>query len=280
MINSPFIVTRFAHGSAGKFLSTLLQTSNKVDHWSVTVQSNKNNPELLKPILQEYVQRSFPSDHSVHLKSEPMVPYDVSLYSTSYPRGNDVTLDQYLKNAQAANDSRFLSCHENDLIPNIVFSKPNIPNFCYNTKVVTILITSELERSWVNSALQAKHFLESEDSIIYVPNSPMHCNFSSLPTVLKYKNKYKFDKSEKQLLLQMLDSNYKNTDWFTDPEKFTEVDGLLNLDNQFINLSDILDIDKLIPVLSFIFDYFKLGQLDEKLIRPMHKIYLDNHATI
>jgi hypothetical protein len=38
----PFILTRFTHGSAGKFLSTVLQTSDQIEYWSVIVQSQKD----------------------------------------------------------------------------------------------------------------------------------------------------------------------------------------------------------------------------------------------
>lgn len=279
MINSPFIVTRFTHGSAGKFLSTLLQTSSRIDHWSEIMQNYKGNNELIHDMTLEYVRRSFPLNHSLHLQREPMVPYNTDLYSAGFDRGNDVSYEDYINYAVVKNDTRCLRSIKDNLFLNIIFNKPIIPDFCRNAKVITILITTEFEQTWVNSALQQKHFLEIDDSIIYIPYSPTHCNFSSLPAVLKYKNKYKFNKSEKQSVIDMINSNYKNRGWYSDADMFTAFDKSLNLDNQFINLSDLLDIDKLIPRLTFIFDYFKLGQLDEKLIRSMHKIYLDNHAT-
>jgi len=280
MINSPFIVTRFTHGSAGKFLSTLLQTSKRVDHWSEIIQSCKNDSKLNHDVTLEYVRRSFPPDHSLHLQSEPMVPYNTDLYSAGFDRGNDVSYEDYINNAVIKNDVRCLESMKDNLFLNIIFNKPVIPNFCRNAKVVTILITTEFEQTWVKCAWQQKHFLETDDSIIYIPYSPTHCNFLSLPAVLKYKNKYKFKKSEKQSVIDMINSNYKNREWYTDSAVFTEFDKSLNLNNQFINLSDILNVDKLIARLSYIFDYFELEQLDEKLIRCMHKIYLDNHATI
>ena len=280
MINSPFIVTRFTHGSAGKFLSTLLQTSSRIDHWSEIIQNYKTNNELIHDITLEYVRRSFPVDHSLHLQSEPMVPYNTDLYSAGFDRGNNVSYEDYINYAVVKNDIRCLRSIKNNLFLNIIFNKPIIPDFCRNAKVITILITTEVEQTWVKRAWQQKHFLETDDSIIYIPYSPTYCNFSSLPAVLKYKNKYKFNKSEKQSVIDMINSNYKNREWYINSDMFTAFDKSLNLDNQFINLSDILDVDKLIAKLSFIFDYFKLEHLDEKLIRCMHKIYLDNHATI
>jgi hypothetical protein len=279
MNHSPFIITRFTHGSAGKFLSTLLQTSDSVDHWSETIQKNKTNRVLTHGITLEYVRRSFPENHSLHLRNEPMVPYNTELYSAGFERGNNVSYEDYINYAVVNNDTRCLGSIKNNLFLNIIFHKPIIPNFCHGAKVITILTTSEYEQTWVKRALQQKHFLETEDSILYIPNSPMHCNFSSLPVVLQYQNKFKFSKSEKQLLIDTINSSYKNRDWYTNSNRFSEFDKSLNLDNQFIDLSDILNIEKLIPKLSFIFNYFKLGKIDEKLIRDMHKIYSKHHET-
>lgn len=280
MNNSNFIVTRFTHGSAGKFLSTLLQTSKVVDHWSETIQKYKADNELFYELTLEYVRRSFPSDHSAHVRSEPMVPYNTELYSAGFERGNEVSFQEYLNNAVVKNDVRYLDSIKHNLFANIILNKPNIPYFCYGSNVVTILVTTDVEQNWVNSALQFKHMLETDDSIIYLPYSPSHCNFLSLPTVLKYKNKYKFDKSEKSVLANIINSNYKNKEWYSNPAMFSEFDKSMNLDNQFINLSDLLDINKLIPTLTAIFDYFELGQLNENLITDMHKIYTGNHESI
>ena len=37
LMNNNLIITRFTQGSAGKFLSTVLQTNKYVDHWSSVV---------------------------------------------------------------------------------------------------------------------------------------------------------------------------------------------------------------------------------------------------
>ena len=81
MGNPKFIITRFTHGSAGKFLSTVLQTSN----WSAVVQAQKNT-ELIEPVTLEYVDRSFPKDHSQYLISQMhkvwlsrQLPYDLQI---------------------------------------------------------------------------------------------------------------------------------------------------------------------------------------------------------
>ena len=89
------IITRFAHGAAGKFLSTVLQTSELVDHWSLVVKHQKSVNKYVKETTLVYCDRVFPSDHSLHMLNEPLVPYCTDLYSSTFDRGHDVTADQY-----------------------------------------------------------------------------------------------------------------------------------------------------------------------------------------
>lgn len=267
-----FLITRFTHGSAGKFLSTVLQTSNKVDHWSTIVQANKNNTKLLKPILQEYMHRSFPSDHRLHLKMEPMVPYDVSLYSTGYPRGNDVTLDQYLQNSRDTNDVRFQLCTQNNLLANLVFHKPQLPLFCNGNKVVTITVTSNKEKEWLYKTLWSKQFLETDTEIRYIPSDPSHCSFSSLPIVLNFNNEYKFDVSRKDELYEKYVVNDHTNPYYFNPDKFLEIDS--EVDNIFISLNDILIEKNFLQSIKNVFRNFDLGPADIDMIKSMHEIWI------
>jgi len=67
-----FLITRFTHGSGGKFLSTVLQTSILIDHWSAIVQSQKEKSELIEEVTLQYVMRSFPKEHAMHMQLEPI----------------------------------------------------------------------------------------------------------------------------------------------------------------------------------------------------------------
>lgn len=271
-----FLITRFTHGSAGKFLSSILQTSIKIDHWSNIIQQNKNNSELIESLLIEYTRRSFPTDHSKHIISEPMVPYNVDLYSAGYSRGNDVSLDHYLKNMYEKNDARLLECLRSNLIPNIVFHKPDIPLFCNNSKVVTITVTSDKEKEWLYKSLWSKQFIEFENEIRHAPSDPEYCNFNSIVQVLTYGNRYKFPKLMKDTLYQDYVINDHTNNWYFDPDKFQQFDIDHNLDNMFISLDEILNKDKFLYAIERIFDHFDLKQPNLVLVEKLHKIWISN----
>jgi hypothetical protein len=268
-----FIITRFTHGSAGKFLSTVLQTSDKIDHWSVVVQAQKNT-ELIDPVTLEYVNRSFPKDHSQYLRAEPMVPYNTDLYSVGYPRGDDVTLDQYVDYAQKKNDIRLFTTITNKLLTNLVFHRPTLPKFCHASKAVTITVTTDKEKKWLFNTLWSKHFLEIKNKIYYIPSDPEYCNFQSLPTVLRFNNQYCFPMEQKNQLYQQYVVADSTNSYYFNPERFTEVDNANNIDNVFIKLSDILNADQFGSAISTIFAQLGLENFNSGLISQMHKIWL------
>jgi hypothetical protein len=268
-----FIITRFTHGSAGKFLSTVLQTSNNIDHWSVVVQAQKNT-ELHNSVTLEYVNRSFPKDHSQYLQAEPMVPYNTDLYSVGYPRGNDVTLDQYIDYAKKKNDSRLFNCVEQNFLVNLMYHRPTLPLFCQNSQAVTITVTTDKEKQWLFKTLWSKHFLETDTEIYYLPSAPGYCNFHSLPTVLKFDNQYRFPISQKnQLYQECVVNNYTNSYYF-DPEKFTQFDEANNINNIFIKLADILDAERFNSAILTTFAQLGLENFNSDLVSQMHKIWL------
>lgn len=273
MSKPKFIITRFTHGSAGKFLSTILQTSDKIDHWSVVVQAQKNT-KLIDPVTLEYINRSFPKDHSQHLRAEPMVPYNTDLYSVSYLRGDNVTLDQYVDYAQKKNDSRLFTTITNELLTNLVFHRSTLPKFCYASKAVTITVTTDEEKKWLFNTLWSKHFLEIKNKIYYIPSDPEYCNFQSLPAVLRFNNQYCFPMEQKKQLYQKYVVTNSNNSYYFNPERFTEVDNVNNIDNVFIKLSDILNADQFNSAISTIFAQLGLENCNSDLINQMHKIWL------
>jgi len=274
MMDTPkFIITRFAHGTAGKFLSTVLQTSNLIDHWSPTVQKEKESGNFLDEVTLQYVRRSFPVDHTLHLQNEPMVPYCTDLYSTGYTRGQETTLEQYLNYAQKIKDIRLDACMEKNLLANLIFHKLEIPIFCQGAPVVTVLVNTSEEKNWLHRTLWSKHFAEIDNRIHHLPSDPNYCSFVSLPTVLKFHNDYHYDINEKDRLFNKYILEHSGERWYTNPNNVTKFDNLNNLNNKFINLKDFFELDTFINTMSSLFNYFNLGTLNKSLVSNMYNIW-------
>lgn len=267
---SQLLVTRFPHGAAGKFVSTVLQTSYRVDHWNSVIQHQKNINEFVEEVTLEYCNRSFPADQRYHVQSEPMVPYSTDLYSTTFPRGNNITTDQYWKQE----DQRIKYCVEQDLLINLIFNKSKLPAFCQNSKVVTILVTTAEEQECLDCLLWNKHFIETEDEIIYTPNSISHCSIYAIPKLLKYNPQWTFDKSQKDKIFNDMVVNNKTKLQYTDKSFFNNE----SYQNVFLNLKDMFDQNIFISKIEKIFSEFNLGSVNHSLINKMHKLWLDRQV--
>jgi hypothetical protein len=267
------LITRFTHGAAGKFLSTILQTSNNVHHWNQHLQNIKKT-DLWNTAISEYVYKVFPKNHCLHLQNEPMVPYNTDLYSTSYKRGNSVTLAEFIQNAIYKQDSYLMEAIEKNFHINLIFNKPNLPEFCFGSSVVTITVESQRELNWLERTLWSKHFLETKKKIFYLPNHPDYCHKVSLQKVLLYNNQYKFPIEEKTNIIQSMIKNNPTRPWYLNKNNFIEHDTASELQNIFIPLSAFFEEEVFLNNVEKIFDYFQLENFQPELIRHLHLIWL------
>ena len=264
-MTNKLIVTRFPHGAAGKFLSTVFQTSDHVDHWSSVVQHQKSIKQYVKETTLAYCHRSFPADFTLHMLNEPMVPYCTDLYSSTFDRGYDVTAEQYWQQP----DVRLQECQRQNRYANIIFNKPKLPVFCNNAKVFTVLLTTEQEQNWVYRALWSKHFIETDNEIIYSPNSPDYCHLSTFPKLVHYKPKYRFELSEREELYNREVVNNRTILNYKEPhDSFND-----NVNNIFFNISDLFDVETFISVMENVFTEWGLGILDRELVSAMHQLW-------
>jgi hypothetical protein len=224
--------------------------------------------------MLQFVSRSFPAEHSLYLRSEPMVPYNVDLYSVGYPRGNEVTLDQYLGHAETKPDLRLLSAIGKNLKINLIFNKPQVPVFCNGSDIVTVTVTSDQEKDWLWKTLWSKHFLEDGDTIRYLPSDPDYCSFYSLAAVLTFNNPYRFSKAAKEELYNSYVVHNHTNHWYFDPDKFVHYDTQHQHNNIFIRLEEILVAGKFLSAIAQIFQRLGLGNPDLDLISQMHEIWL------
>lgn len=277
MLDPKFIITRFTHGAGGKFLSTILQTSKNVDHWNSIVESYKNH-ELCQELTCNYAERSFPVDSSLHLQNEPMVPYNTDLYSSTYERGIDTTLLQFVEHARAVNDLLFLNAVEQGKFINLIMNKPFLPKFCHGSKTVTVLVETKKELDWLHRTLWAKHYREQENYIYYLPDHPQYCNFKNLPTVLKFNNPYQFPIEQKEKIIQEKIVHSEICQYYQNQDNFFAIDQDYGIDNIFIPLGCFFDFDSFFKHIDQIFIEFDLGKPNVELIKKVHAIWVSRQV--
>ena len=267
-MNLNLLITRFAHGSGGKFLSTVIQSHEQIQHWSSQMQNTKSSDQYPE-LLEYYMIRSFPKDHRSHMSMEPICPYDTELWSSTYHRGENVTRNK-LVDYYSDNKDKYLmdGCNQN-LITNLIFNKPQLPKFCAGSKTVTILIDNRRSLRWLRKTLWSKHFLEAEGKIIYAPDHPLYCSMKSLPTILKFKNQSEFPISEKFSLMKK--HLYRNTiiEKFQDPSNFKEIDDQLEINNYNIPLSSFFRFDDFVFHMDKMMEQFAMLPMKKDLVKIM-----------
>lgn len=264
-----FIIVRFTHGAGGKFLCTALQTSRAVDHWEQSLQQNKNT-STFRSLAWETVSKKFPVNHEEHLKKEPMVPYNTDLYSPSYDRGRDVTLDQYLDHALQKKDTRLLTAIESGLKINLIMQNPELPVFCKGADSVVIIVDNDRSLQWLDQTLWSKHFLEKDDQIFYLPDHPKYCSPASLNKVLEYGNAYQFPSSQKSRLWQEKIMHNHTRQKYLDIKNFESDCG----NTYLFPLSCLFSTESFLDHMLKIFVFFELGEPDIGLLARLHQIWL------
>ena len=82
-----WLILRYRPGSGGKFLSCCLLTINNVAHWDQRVEYNTLS-------FVDWVDTLW-NDSNIWFISEPMHEWNTTFFSRTFPRGNDLSLDDY-----------------------------------------------------------------------------------------------------------------------------------------------------------------------------------------
>lgn len=182
--NSPFIVVRFAGGSGGRLISTMLQLSDDVAHW------NEQFEDKSKWSLDDYttyISSSFPQDSKKHLRVEPDLPYNSDFYSGTYERGENITFDQYCEYQKQSNCKYFFNNVEQQKYVNLILHKSKIPLFMQGSHVINIIIDTPESLNLTQKLLWLKHYQIVDNNLVKkLHHDPDTCNQKRSHLVRKF----------------------------------------------------------------------------------------------
>ena len=231
----PFIVVRFAAGSGGRFISTLLQLSPDVAHWNPLLDDNMDG-------YQEYLDYSFPTVPDEHLRVEPDLPYNTDFYSGTYDRGTDITFEQY-----SANQCEYFFKNINSKkYVNLILHKSPIPQFMHGSSIVNIMIDTPDALEFAQKMLWLKHYkVVGENKINQLTHDPTTCNKKRSDVVRK------FYKGSSVINVTNIKDYYASAVFNNEMRMFQSVDLLLSDDTNltckqhYFFLSNIFDEERL-----------------------------------
>jgi hypothetical protein len=268
MYNPQFLVTRYANGSAGKFFLTLLMSSKSVAHFDPDIEQNKTVTACVN-----YVQSHFVPNIGDWLKHEPKHSdaWNLHQISSNYPRGNDLTTTEFLKiSKQDATQHFWSSVASKKLIP-FVWNKFLIPEFFEHSKFITIIIDPDSVK-WFHRARWYKHYGMSKDTIHIKEHDPLY----NSPKLKMY-----YEQFGEQYLTNQHPCTFIKENIINDPKKkiFQQANLFVNesIDQEFVNLSDILHVDKCVNKIAQICNKFEIDPVSEELIIDSHAHWLSCH---
>jgi len=86
---SRWLILQYRPGSGGKFLSSCLQTIEKVAHWDPKVEHKEIS--FTDWVDQQWLHRGADK----WIAYEPLHIWDTTFFSRTYPRGNDISIKEY-----------------------------------------------------------------------------------------------------------------------------------------------------------------------------------------
>jgi hypothetical protein len=255
--NKPrFLLVQYAPGSAGRFLISLLMGSKDVAHYDPVIDHNKTIAGCTS-----YIEKHFIRQIGDWLKHEPSPhnTWNLHFISTKYSRGNDMSYDQFMLQAKQEASSYFWKQVVEQKIIVTPWHNTVIPDFYKDSKIVTILIDKNSEK-WFHRAVWAKLYGIKDGRIhlkMHDPdfNPPMQQYFKKFNNPI-YNDERFFKFAKEKILKDTFKTEYMDQNNF-----------MPNINQAFINLSDLLSVDSCVANVNRVCQELKIDQIPEEIIR-------------
>lgn len=276
MHQNNFIVTRFPKGGAGRLFSCCLQLSPDISSWCVESLNLDKESKEFQSLMLNYFEKCFPFDNLSHLRNEPDIPYVCDFYSATYPRGEDVTIDEYV-NFQKKNKIDYYSIEtkKNKLI-NLFLHKLTVPDFLKKSIIINIVIDNNNAHETIAKLFWLKHYnIIDENTIDCLSDNPKFGNKLRSQVIKKYNNQSKIKvKSIRQFYF---DNIFNNEDLikFKNKQSIVEDQSNRHCKQEFINFSDVFDTEKCLEQINKILEKNHLRKIaSEETFILLHNNWL------
>lgn len=246
-----FLTVNFAEGSAGKFLISLLMSSDSAAHYDPTVITNQDKIN--------YIKKTFVPDLSQWLLHEPSdkLAWNINFVSNIYPRGNELSVEEFDRLSRVHCTKHFhnsVALGKKIIIP---WHKKVFPLYLGNDSV-SINIDKPSMR-WFVKAAWSKHYAIVDDRIHLKKHDPKFYQSDSSRHLI-YNNPVYLDKS---LFSFLKNDIYKSEQTLF----FSDRNQLRTMGSKFIiELGDLLELERLESKLKEICETFDLVPVDRSIV--------------
>jgi hypothetical protein len=264
-----FIIVRFAPGSSGKYISTLLQLSPDVNPWYSEARGSH---------VVQWFKTKFAGNFLNWLRQEPEVPYHTSFVSNRFPRGDEVGKQQALHLLN--NDALFQQHWNNDKKICLISNKSFVPRWLTGDCVmVNVVIDPGLGRHWVDRCRLHKQFVKVEpDQWIIKQDHPDFCSPERAAVAAQFDNPKTFQGTRRQFLQKFIIDD-PITNRFTDPQLITEHETNHSQTQIFVSLSHMLIPHTAVETLRTICNNLGIAAPDPTVTAELSSYYWQIHQN-
>jgi hypothetical protein len=263
MINSkiPLLFVRYAPGAAGNFLISILQTSNKLPCWDIQVENSKSTLQF-EEFFKNWFSKCFQPDLENHIKYEPHHPYQLDFVSAKHPRGDDLSVEEFIEELKNRQDQLFLSniqCQQQTVMR---LNKSNVPRWGLGNPIINIVVDS-LSKKWFYKIRYIKLFGRDSNGWLSKENHPDYllAKFKKI----QFRNIYHFQISKFALLKNFVIGESAVLPFY-DYNKLLEPTSNQHCKQYKVNLSNLLDPSTNVDTILWLFEQLELGEPNKKLI--------------
>jgi hypothetical protein len=260
-----FLFVRFNEGAAGKFLLSLLMGSQSVAHFNQSIEENKTNDQLLT-----YVYDSFGSfDSWLKTEPNPVTCWNIHWISNKLSRGSGQTTNDFNTQLQTDASAYFwksVSLNKHILIVN----NKIVPPVAYQNLAPVVIINDRAALRFLRKSVWFKHYGVRSNKIYLKINDPDMYPEPTKSIMKGFDNPIFVDES--------VFSFYRRVIWDNPHTKFFASRDNFPKNSIFINLSEILDITKLVPAIDLLCNQVGTVPVNHDYIRQAHAHWIRLHT--
>lgn len=261
-----YLIVRYAEGAGGSFLTCVLAASKSVWHWDSFVQLNKT-----EELAFRYIQDRFKPDFNnwIARDPKPFNDYNLHFLSSKYPRGDDLSLEEFTDLCNQHSSVHFLHGINSGLKVIIPWHKLYVPVFFQNSKIISISI-DPLSIKWYHRCLWYKKF-GIKNGMIHIKADDPAYNPTRLKYFKKFNNPYLINKPFIPFVKENIIKNKQKLNFLNLPS---------NLDQSIICLSDMLNTNKFVNHIQRLCDENEICCPSKSFLENTHNYWLKCHTPI
>jgi len=279
MTKLPLIFVRYASGSAGRFVSTMLQLTDRVACWNPDLEKLKHTDKFSAAFFK-YFQQGYQHNLSRHLYHEPTPAEPVwPWFSATWPRGDDLTVDEFVDQLILHEYRHWLENINRGRLNLLLLHKSRIPVFGLGSKIVNIVV-DPASKKWLNRARYLKIFGEENGRWFSREHMPdlLQQRYAGVEKMIDLPDIW-LEGSRREVIRRHV-INDPRVKMFESVDQIQKDPGNLSCSQVTIRLSEVLNKTNFMAAMSYIIWVFDLGRFDKDLMAQCWQHYYETNIEI